>query len=140
MRILVIQLKRIGDVILTTPLLAALRENLPEAEITLALDASTAALAPALDADRTLVFRRGLAGLGFWRELARGGFDICLDVTGNDRSATATSLPQDRRARYSRDRCSRRRWCRWCCTLPRATPSSTRCRGLRSSCRSRARR
>jgi heptosyltransferase III len=92
MRILVLQLKRIGDVILTTPLLAALREKQPGCEITVALDASTMALAPALDADRTLVFRRGAAGWDFWRKLGTGGFDVCLDLTGNDRSAFATAL------------------------------------------------
>ena len=62
MHILVIQLKRIGDAILTTSLLAALRENIPDCSITLALDAAPAALEPALGADRTLIFRRGAAG------------------------------------------------------------------------------
>lgn len=97
MRILVLQLKRIGDVILTTPLLSALREHVPSCAITLALDASTAALAPALDADRLLVFRRGAAGIEFWRRLAAGGFDLCFDVTGNDRSAVATALSRAKR-------------------------------------------
>jgi predicted lipopolysaccharide heptosyltransferase III len=106
MRILVLQLKRIGDVILTTPLLAALREREPGCRITLALDASTAALAPALDMDRLLVFRRGIGGLGFWKELAAGGFDVCLDLTGNDRSAVAAALSRASRritwARFAR--------------------------------------
>jgi len=97
MRVLVIQLKRIGDVILTTPLLAALRRHAPGCAISIALDSSTATLGPALDVDRTLVFRRGLAGLGFWRELASGSFDVCLDLTGNDRSAIAAALSRARR-------------------------------------------
>jgi ADP-heptose:LPS heptosyltransferase len=92
MHILVIQLKRIGDAILTTSLLAALRDHVPGCRITLVLDAATAALEPALGADRTLIFRRGKAGLSFWHALAAGGFDACLDLTGNDRSAMATAL------------------------------------------------
>ena len=97
MRILVLQLKRIGDAILTTPLLAVLRERVPGCEITIALDSSTSGLAPALDADHTLIFRRGLAGLSFWGALAKGGFDVCLDVTGNDRSAAAATISRARR-------------------------------------------
>jgi ADP-heptose:LPS heptosyltransferase len=92
MRILVLQLKRIGDAILTTPLLSALHEHIPGCTITLALDSSAAAIAPAIKADRVLIFRRGAAGWGFWRGIAKGGFDVCFDVTGNDRSAVATAL------------------------------------------------
>ena len=44
--ILVIQLKRLGDVILTTPALSELRKLYPEAQITLLLDHHSAALAP----------------------------------------------------------------------------------------------
>ena len=46
--ILVIQLKRLGDVILTTPALRGLRQLYPEAHITLMLDHHSAALAPAI--------------------------------------------------------------------------------------------
>lgn len=97
MRVLVIQLKRIGDVILTTPLLAALRQQAPGCAMTMALDTTTAPLAAALDVDRTLVFRRGLAGWNFWREVAGSGFDVCLDLTGNDRSAAIAALSRARR-------------------------------------------
>ena len=83
-RVLIIQLKRIGDVLLTTPVMAALRAHVPDCHITLALDAGTSALAPALGADRVLV-----RGKNFWRGTAGGGFDVCLDLTGNDRSALA---------------------------------------------------
>jgi ADP-heptose:LPS heptosyltransferase len=92
MRILILQLKRIGDVILTTPVLAALREHIPGCHLTVALDAATAGLAPALDADRVLI-----RGPGFWRSLAAGGFDICLDLTGTDRSALATAVSRAHR-------------------------------------------
>jgi ADP-heptose:LPS heptosyltransferase len=83
--VLILQLKRIGDAILTTPLLAALREHVPGAHLTLALDRATAALAPALDADRILI-----RGQNFWRKLAASRFDVVLDLTGTDRSALAS--------------------------------------------------
>lgn len=91
-KLLLIQLKRIGDALLTTPVISTLREHLPDAHITLALDRATAALAPALGADRTIIFRRGFAGAPFWHELATGKFDYCIDLTGNDRSGLATAL------------------------------------------------
>lgn len=92
MRILLVQLKRIGDVVLTTPLIAPLRARFPGVEITLALDANAAALAPALDADAVLVFERGGRGWPFWRRVTVRPWDVCLDLTGNDRSALVTAL------------------------------------------------
>jgi ADP-heptose:LPS heptosyltransferase len=96
--VLIIQLKRIGDALLTTPVIAALRAHAPGCHITLALDAGTAALAPALGANRVLA-----RGRNFWRGLAGGGFDICLDLTGNDRSAAASLVSRaPRRITWSR--------------------------------------
>ncbi len=101
MRILLIQLKRIGDVILTTPVLAALRDALPDAHLTLAIDANAAGLAEALPADEVLIRRPG--DLGFWRKIATRGFDVTLDVTGTDRSALVTALSRaPRRITYQR--------------------------------------
>jgi ADP-heptose:LPS heptosyltransferase len=97
-RVLILQLKRIGDVLLTTPVIAALRAHAPDCHITLALDAGTSALATALGADRVLV-----RGRDFWRGLAGGGFDVCLDLTGNDRSALAALVSRaPRRITWSR--------------------------------------
>ncbi len=85
--ILVIQLKRLGDVILMTPTLSELRKLYPGAHITLLLDQHSAAIAPALaGVDETLVYNRN-ASFKLWLELVRRGFDLCLDFTGNDRSA-----------------------------------------------------
>lgn len=79
---------------------------MPGAHITLALDRATAGLAPALGADRTIIFRKGFSGAPFWHELATGKFDICLDLTGNDRSGLATALSRAPRritwARFSK--------------------------------------
>jgi ADP-heptose:LPS heptosyltransferase len=85
--ILVIQLKRIGDVILTTPALRELRKLYPQAHITLLLDHHSAAVAPAIsDADEIWIYNRN-ASFNLWYDLVRRGFDLCLDFTGNDRSA-----------------------------------------------------
>ena len=85
--ILVIQLKRLGDVILTTPALSELRKLYPEAQITLLLDQDSAALAPAIaDVNEVWIYNRN-ASFSLWLDLIRRGFDLCLDFTGNDRSA-----------------------------------------------------
>ena len=88
MKILVLKLKRIGDLILTTPALVALRQAFPNAHVTLCILENCADLVPALPfVDETLVFRNGRANAKLLARLALGGFDVCLDFTGNDRSA-----------------------------------------------------
>ncbi len=86
--ILVIQLKRVGDVIATTPALRALRKLYPKAHITLLLAEYSAAVAPAIAAqiNELWIYKRG-ASFKFWFDLAQKGFDLALDFTGNDRSA-----------------------------------------------------
>jgi len=85
--ILVIQLKRLGDVILTTPALRELRKLYPRARITLLLDHPSAAVAPAIaDVDEVWIYDRNTS-FNLWYDLVRRGFDLCLDFTGNDRSA-----------------------------------------------------
>ena len=88
MKILLIQLKRIGDLILTTPAIAAVRQKFPDAQVTLVISDDCKSLEPAIaDVNRTLVVRRGFAGFGTLAAVARGGFDYCVDFTRNDRSA-----------------------------------------------------
>ena len=91
-RILALQLKRIGDLVLTTPALHAMRAA--GAHVTLVLDGGTASLLPLLreSVNEALVYRRGKGkGNGaLWRRLLRGGFDACVDFTGRDRSALMT--------------------------------------------------
>jgi ADP-heptose:LPS heptosyltransferase len=61
MKILLLQLKRIGDLILTTPAIAALRKTHPDAHITLAASNECAELLPAIsNIDRVLIARRNL--------------------------------------------------------------------------------
>jgi ADP-heptose:LPS heptosyltransferase len=98
MRLLVLQLKRIGDLILTTPALWALRQNLPKAHIALAVEAGSRELLPAVDfVDETLVYeRRGQNGR-LWRQLLLRHYDACLDYSGTDRSALIAVLSKARR-------------------------------------------
>jgi predicted lipopolysaccharide heptosyltransferase III len=91
--ILLIQLKRIGDLILTTPAIAAARSKFPDAKITLVISSECAALVPALvGIDRTIVMRRGVADLGNFLSILRQKFDYCVDFTRNDRSASLAFL------------------------------------------------
>ena len=50
MNILLIQLKRIGDLILTTPAIAALRDKFPRASISLVVSSAVKELLPAITA------------------------------------------------------------------------------------------
>jgi len=81
-------MKRIGDLILTTPALWALRQNLPRAKIVLAVEAGSREMLPAINyVDGTLVYERHGDNFRIWRHLLLRHYDICLDFTGTDRSA-----------------------------------------------------
>lgn len=97
-RILVIQLKRIGDFILTVPAVAALRAAKPGAEIVLMVPAAVADLAKCIPAvSRVITYQAGRANLETWSSAIAGEWDACLDFTGTDRSALITRLSQARR-------------------------------------------
>jgi predicted lipopolysaccharide heptosyltransferase III len=86
--ILLLQLKRIGDLVLTTPVIAALRDKFPEATLTLIVSREGAPLLPAVTGvERTYVIRRRLSDAKIFRAVWREKFDYCIDFTGNDRSA-----------------------------------------------------
>jgi ADP-heptose:LPS heptosyltransferase len=91
MRILALQLKRIGDLVLTTPALAVLK-SLPEANVTLAVDQGTAGLLPTIPKlDAAIVFGRG-RGWAPWQQVLTGQYDAVYDFTGTDRSALAAAI------------------------------------------------
>ena len=97
-RILVLQLKRMSELLLTTPALAALRSHEADAHITLAVDSSSREFLPAFDfIDESLVFSRRGGNRAFWRKLILASYDICLDFTGNDRSAICSLLSKSKR-------------------------------------------
>jgi ADP-heptose:LPS heptosyltransferase len=96
MRILALQLKRIGDLVLTTPALQALRQMLPDAQIALGVSEGTSGLLPAIRGiDSAIVFGSG-RGFTPWQQVLTGSWDVCLDFTGTDRSALATALSRAR--------------------------------------------
>jgi len=98
MKILLLQLKRIGDLILTTPAITALRRNYPDAHITLAVSNECAELLPAIsNVDRVLIARRNLRDVAMVSSVAGKKFDYCIDFTRNDRSAFLTLLSGARR-------------------------------------------
>lgn len=104
MNILAIQLKRIGDVIVTTPALSLLSAKFPAARIFLAVDSVPALLGPAFrNIERVHTFARNSKNL---RELLRIGsvdFEYCLDFTGTDRSALVTAMSRaKKRVTFSR--------------------------------------
>jgi len=97
MRILALQLKRIGDLVLTAAALRALREAWPEAHIALAVAPGCAALLGAFPAINSgMVLGRG-RGFRPWQQVLTGPWDLCLDFTGTDRSALAVALSRAKR-------------------------------------------
>src|SRR5947209_1982175 len=91
-RILALQLKRIGDLVLTAPALAALRRAQPDSQIALAASGPAAELLGAIPTlDAGIVFGSG-RGWTPWQQVLTGGFDTVLDFTGTDRSAAAALL------------------------------------------------
>jgi len=97
-KILLLQLKRIGDLILTTPAIAALSQSFPDAHLTLVVSNECAQLLPAIsNIDRILITRRNLRDLGVFSSIACKKFDYCVDFTRNDRSAFLTLLSVARR-------------------------------------------
>jgi predicted lipopolysaccharide heptosyltransferase III len=91
--ILLIQLKRIGDLILTTPSIAALREKFPDASISLVVSSAVKELLPAITGiDKVFEVRGKTDDALDWIALSLGKFDYCLDFTRNDRSSFLTFL------------------------------------------------
>ncbi len=92
-KILVLQLKRIGDLILTTPALAALRKHYPDAHITLAVADASRELLPAMPMiSDSLVYTHGGNNSALWWKLIFSSYDLCLDFSGTDRSALFSLL------------------------------------------------
>ena len=94
MKILLLQLKRIGDLVLTTPAIAAVREKFADAQITLVVAPGCAELLPAIrGVDRALI----AGDLATWLEIVRQRYDYCVDFTHRDRSALLTVLSKARK-------------------------------------------
>lgn len=98
-RILVVKLRSIGDTVLTTPSLFALRRFLPHAQIDILLEDG---VAPVLDCsdlvdDVIAVGNRGLSRLRTARELRSRKYDVALNLHGG---TTATFFTRASGARH----------------------------------------
>jgi predicted lipopolysaccharide heptosyltransferase III len=88
--ILVVKLRYVGDVLLATPVLRALKDRFPDARITMAVNNGTEdVLRWNPNLDEVLVLRRGgpREELRFLLDLRRRRFDLVIDLTDGDRSA-----------------------------------------------------
>ena len=97
-RIGVFKLRNIGDVLMITPLLRALRQTFPGARLTAVVNAGTEAmLAHNPDVDDLIVYQRGETSflrreLGFLRAVRAARFDLTIAGTEGDRAAWCSLL------------------------------------------------
>jgi len=94
MTILVVRLRLIGDVVLTTPLLRALKRRYPDAQLTYVVEPPAAPIVsgnPNLTDIMLVPRRRGLSRLrddfAVARQLRRRRFDVAIDLHGGPRAA-----------------------------------------------------
>jgi len=96
-RLAVFKMRNIGDVLIITPILRALRETFPDARITVVVNSGTEAmLANNPHIDEVLPYERGGGGrgklarlayeLGFAWKLRQRHFDLTIGLTDGDRS------------------------------------------------------
>ena len=95
-RILVIQFRQIGDVLLSTPILRALRQHYPQSYIAFLTEPSPGRvlqgnpfLNEVLIQPRHATWRQQWQ---LWRQIRRQRFDLVIDLIGNPRSALLTYL------------------------------------------------
>jgi predicted lipopolysaccharide heptosyltransferase III len=107
-RILLIKLRYLGDVVLSTPILPLLHKKFPEAKLTFLVNPGTAELLqdnPYLNEVWVLPRKPWWRQLGFIRRVRDAKFDTVIDLTDGDRSAFlswVTGAPV--RLGYNRDR------------------------------------
>ena len=104
MRVLLIRLRLIGDVVLSTPLIRALRRTFPDATLSYLVERDAAAVVsgnPHLDevivVERTRGVARIVDDVRLARRLRQARFDVVIDMHGGPRSswlALATGAPQ----------------------------------------------
>jgi ADP-heptose:LPS heptosyltransferase len=96
-RVLLIRLRLIGDVVLSTPVVRAVRRTFPDAELTYLVEREAAAVvtgSPHLDEVLVIEHSRGAArllhDLGLAWRLRRRRFDLVIDMHGGPRSSWLT--------------------------------------------------
>jgi lipopolysaccharide heptosyltransferase II len=99
LKILLVRLRQIGDVVFTTPAVAALRRHFPDAQLTYLVEPAAAPIIdknPHLD-EVIVVPRRGgiggfLADVALGRRLRREHYDLAIDFHGGPRASWLTRL------------------------------------------------
>jgi heptosyltransferase-3 len=102
-KIMVLKLRHLGDVLLTTPVFRALREKFPGAELLAGVNAGTEAIlkgSPLVARSLAVPVRSRAAGglahlraeIALVRQLRGERLDLVADLTGSDRSAILTRL------------------------------------------------
>lgn len=94
-RSLIIKLRYIGDVLLTTPVLKNLRLTYPDGRLDILVNSGTQeVLRQNPDVNTTLLVERGslIRQLRFIRDLRRVKYDLVIDFTDSDRSAIISYL------------------------------------------------
>ncbi len=100
-KILVIKFRHIGDVLLTSPTIRALKENFPEADVSVLVNSGTEEvlsgnhyISELMVFDRKIkdlpVLQKFIKEIAFYKELRSKGFDMAVDLTGGDRAAIAS--------------------------------------------------
>ncbi len=100
--ILVIKLRHIGDVLLTTPVFSTLRRAFPQARIAALINSGTEeVLSGHPSIDEIIVFDRKIKKFSFLKRYAEefkflksigGSFDVAIDLTGGDRAAIISRM------------------------------------------------
>jgi ADP-heptose:LPS heptosyltransferase len=92
-RILFLRQDRIGDAVVTTPLLVAVKQKYPHARITMLLGDNNRAIRPLLpiDCDTVVYAKSLLRDLRMLRSLRKQRFDVAIDLTDNA-SVTSSML------------------------------------------------
>jgi len=88
-RILGLQLKRLGDIILTTPAMQMLCDTFPTASVDLMVDPKLAGFASYVSGCKVIPAPRSP---GDYLNLSRAGYDVVLDFTGQDRCLILAAL------------------------------------------------
>jgi len=100
-KILLVRLKRIGDILMTTPAVRAIRERYPHAHMTYVVEEPYRALVEGNpDLDEVVVFPRKLSAgefLGLMRPLQHQKFDLLIDFHGGPRAFWITLSSRARR-------------------------------------------